>query len=140
MRPEQSTGKKWHLNEVHLQLSVLSEPLLGCQEVYTVFSCGACFSVRDTLSKPSADYVPTGLELRLTSLTIYAKELQECLAGNAYLLINEVLRNGNSNQERLTENWETRAHMKNSIFSFEFPSIFLPLLFTNSYCLLVIMT
>lgn len=63
VRPEQSTGKKWHLNEVHLKLSVLSEPLLCCQEVYTDFSCGACLSVRDTLSKPSADYVPTGLDL-----------------------------------------------------------------------------
>lgn len=35
---------------------------------------------------------------------------------------------------------ETVAHTKNSIFNFEFPSIFLPLLFTNSSCLLVIMT
>lgn len=52
VRPEQSTGKKWHLNEVHLKLSVLSETFLCCQEGYTDFSCGACFSVRDTLSCP----------------------------------------------------------------------------------------
>ena len=104
MGPEQATGKKWHINEVHLKLR--EHPCSLLPEMYTDFSCTASFSVKEqTLSKPSADYVPTGLELCLTSLTIYAKDCQEWLAGSEYLLINEVLRNGNCNQERLTENW-----------------------------------
>lgn len=108
MEPEQATGKKWHLNEVRLKLGEHLSPMLPGNlhrlQLQCFFLCKGI-----SLSKPSADYVPTGLELCLTSLTIYAKDLQECLAGNEYLLINEVLRDGNCNQERLTENWGDRS-------------------------------